>query len=265
MEQLFRSLGLVLLDNGSAEFTFIVRFFARAALGNGASTPKPPNVLSPGSTPLDSPVLGPVSDAGKSRGGRRRGGAAAASAESLKDAERIWNEVFGSALEYTTQFFQSIIATPPSSVSLLTIIRLNDELIKTAESRGALPLIPYLTGWKLALWPVYRKAMDAHIDSIKALADTAEGKGLTSWVSKAVKDSAVRHVALRYGVLFSCVVALADQAEDAMLFSRWVVGTGESTNPQHAPDAQRAHPAHQDPGRQDQGGAVAPVVPVFDL
>ncbi|EKC98380.1 hypothetical protein A1Q2_07394 [Trichosporon asahii var. asahii CBS 8904] len=203
VEQLFRSLGLVLLDNGSAEFTFIVRFFARAGLGSGSSTPKPPNVRSPNSTPLDSPVLGPMSDAGKSRGGRRRGNAAAASAESLKDAERIWNEVFGSALEYTTQFFQTIVTTPPSAASLLTIIRLNDELIKTTESRGALPLIPYLTGWKLALWPVYRKAMDAHIDSIKALADQAEGKGLTSWVSKAVKDSQVRHVALRYAVLFS--------------------------------------------------------------
>lgn len=184
------------------------------------STPKPSAVRSPLSTPIDSPVLGPVSEAGKSRGGRRRGGVASASAESLKDAERIWNEVFSSALEYTTQFFQSIIASPPSAISLLTIIRVNDELIKTAESRGALPLIPYLIGWKLTLWPVYRKAMDAHIDSIKALADTAEGKGLSSWVSKAVKDGAVRQVALRYAVFFSCVVALADQAEDTMLFSR---------------------------------------------
>lgn len=222
MEQLFRSLGLVLLDNGSAEFTFIVRFFARAGLGSGASTPKPPNVRSPGSTPLDSPVLGPVSDAGKSRGGRRRGGAAAASAESLKDAERIWHEVFGSALEYTTQFFQAVLAAPPGAAALLALIRLNDGLIRTAEGRGALPLVPYLTGWKLALWPVYRKAMDADVDSIRALADQAEGKGLASWVGKAVKDAAVRHVALRYAVLFSCVVALADQAEDAMLFSRWV-------------------------------------------
>lgn len=104
-------------------------------------------------------------------------------------------------------------------MTLLTLIRLNDRIIATAESRGAEPLIAYLTGWKMALWPLYRKAMDAHVDSLKALADAAEGKGFASYLVKGVKDSQVRVVAVRYAAMFACIVALADEAEEAMMFS----------------------------------------------
>lgn len=137
--------------------------------------------------------------------------------------------MFGSALESCTSFFNGLITpTPLPAIPLLTVIRLNDHLIATAESRGALPLISYLTGWKLQLWPVYRKAMDAHIESLKRLADEADAKGLASYMSKGVKDATVHAVALRYAALFGCVSALSDEAEEAMIFSRWVVtiGTG---------------------------------------
>lgn len=218
---MFRSLGLVLLDNASAEFTFIVRFFARASVGASTPSHRPERVRSHETTPLDSPVLGPVSDAGRSRvSARRRPASTPDPAEGLKDAERIWHEVLDSALESCSSFFNAAIATPPPAIPLLTMIRLNDRLLAIAESRGALPLVPYLTGWKMALWPLYRKAMDAQIDSLKALATEAEGKGLAGFIGKGVKDAQVRVVGVRYAALFACVVALSDEAEEAMMFSK---------------------------------------------
>ncbi|WVQ95034.1 hypothetical protein IAU59_002126 [Kwoniella sp. CBS 9459] len=237
VEALFRSLSLVLLDNASAEFTFIVRFFARSN-SNSVSNSAPPSstssstpmtaVRSPMETPLDSPshsFVDLMSDAGRSSApatkAKRRG--VNEINESLKDAERIWHEVFDSALEYFTGFFQSVIApTPPPAIPLLTMIRLNDHLLSVADSRGTIPLLSYLTGWKMALWPIYRKEMDAHVDSLKRLADEAEGKGLAGLMGRGVKDGTVREVAKRYGVMFSCVTALSQEAEEAMIFSSMV-------------------------------------------
>nr|XP_031864063.1 uncharacterized protein CI109_000707 [Kwoniella shandongensis]KAA5531135.1 hypothetical protein CI109_000707 [Kwoniella shandongensis] len=219
VEALFRSLGLVLIDNASAEFTFIVRFFARATASE-SQTPVPP--FSPESTPLDSPnpsYIDVMSEAGRSQTPKRRLGMTEMN-DGLKDAERIWHEVFDPALEYCTAFFQSVISpSPPPAIPLLTLIRLNDHLLATCDSRGTLPLISFLTGQKLAMWPVYRKEMDQHIESLKKLADDAEGKGLAGFVGKGVKDGAVRQAASRYAALFTCVTALSQEAEEAMIFS----------------------------------------------
>lgn len=208
---------LVLVDNASAEFTFIVRFFARA----NQNAPKVTD-----DTPADSPAashLDSQSEAGRSRSGtpHRPQGMTEVN-EGLKDAERIWHEVFDSALEYVSTFFQSIVSpSPPPAIPLLTLIRLNDRLISVCDSRGTLPLLSFLQGQKLAMWPIYRKEMDQHVDSLKKLADEAEGKGLAGFMAKGVKDGAVRQVANRYAALFSCVTALSEEAEEAMIFSRY--------------------------------------------
>ena len=139
----------------------------------------------------------------------------------MRDAERLWHEILDPALDYCSAFFISVTNPPPPAVPLLTLIRLNDRLIMTADSRGAIPLIAYLQGWKLAMWPVYRKEMDAHVESLKVLADQAEGKGFSGLV-KGVKDGAVRQVANRYAALFTCVTALSEEAEEAMIYSRCV-------------------------------------------
>lgn len=137
----------------------------------------------------------------------------------MRDAERIWHEVLDPALDSCSAFFTSILTPPPPAVPLLTLIRLNDHVLATAHSRGTTPLIPILQGWKLAMWPVYRKEMDSHVDSLRQLADQAEGKGFSGLV-KGVKDGAVRQVANRYAALFTCVTALSGEAEEAMIFSR---------------------------------------------
>jgi hypothetical protein len=177
-------------------------------------------------TPLSGGASDATSDVEALRGGtptpKRRGTIVVDSSdESLKDAQRIFHEVFDPALEYCTQFFQSVITpSPPPAIPLLSLIRLNDQIISTADTRGCLPLLPFLQAQKLAMWPIYRKEMDGHMDSLKKLADDAEGKGLAGFVGKGVKDGSVRVVASRYAALFSCVTALSEEAEEAMIFSR---------------------------------------------
>ncbi|WVW85534.1 hypothetical protein I302_107572 [Kwoniella bestiolae CBS 10118] len=227
VEALFRSLALVLLDNASSEFTFIVRFFAKPS---SSATAAPTGIRSPIETPVESSpnpsFVDLMSDTGRSTSTRQRKGVNEIN-ENLKDAERIWHEVFDSSLEYTTTFFNSIIspgtsAGIPSVISLLTIIRLNDNLINCSDSRGCIPLITYLNSWKLNLWPVFRKEMDHHINSLKSLADDLEGKNLISSFGlglKSLKDNHVRQIAKRYGEMFSRTVALSNAAEEVMIFS----------------------------------------------
>jgi vacuolar protein sorting-associated protein 52 len=93
-------------------------------------------------------------------------------------------------------FFQNVIEplAPPPAIPLLVMIRLNDAVLAEIESRGCLPLEPVCTSLKLAMWPIFRKEMDAHIDSVKRMADAAGGSGLGAMLTKAVKDSVVREV-----------------------------------------------------------------------
>ncbi|RXK41097.1 hypothetical protein M231_01500 [Tremella mesenterica] len=197
-EALFRSLSLVLVDNASAEFTFLVRFFGRLHIREKTAPLSPSRPESP-------------SESGRSTWGRDD--------EGLKEPERIWHEVFDPALEYCHSLFQSMITPPPPAVPLLIMIRLNDELLTTCETRGTLPILPFLQGQKLAMWPLYRQQMDSHITSVHRLADEAAGKGLAAFMGRSVKDGTVRQIALHYAALFSCVVTLSETAEEVMLFS----------------------------------------------
>lgn len=211
---------LVLVDNASAEFTFIVRFFARAAAASPTRKHDDTPTESAATSHIDA-----ASEAGQSRAGTPRNRSRLGVTElndNLKDAERIWHEVFDSALEYVSAFCTSVLSPAPPAIPLLTLIRLNDRLLAICDSRGTLPLISFLQAQKLAMWPIYRKEMDAHIDSLKRLADEAEGRGLAGFVGKGVKDGAVRQVANRYAALFTCVTALSEEAEEAMIFSRYV-------------------------------------------
>lgn len=163
-----------------------------------------------------------MSESGRTNrtGTSRRDPSSPATQVNLKEAERIFHEVFDPALESVTSLFQTIITPTPSSLPLLTMIRLNDRMIQSSDQRGTLPLATYLQGQKMALWPLYRKEMDGHVDSLKRLADEAEGKGLAGFMGRGVRDQTVRIVASRYAAIFSSVTALSEEAEEVMIFSR---------------------------------------------
>jgi hypothetical protein len=74
------------------------------------------------------------------------------------------------------------------------MIRLNDDVLAEIEERGCIPLESVCTSLKLSMWPIFRKEMDAHLDSMKKLADAAAGTGFGAMLSKGVKDSVVREV-----------------------------------------------------------------------
>ena len=206
---------MVLLDNASAEFTFLVRFFGRTSpLPTSQTRPRrDPPLLSPTST------QGGMSDSGRTTTSRR-GTQDLSSQINLKEAERIFHEIYDPALDYISTFFQSLLIPNPSALPLLTMIRLNERILYISQQRGTIPLEGYLQNQKMVLWPLYRKEMDNHIDSLKRLADEAEGKGLAGFMGRGVRDQAVRGVASRYASIFTSVVVLSDEAEEAMIFSR---------------------------------------------
>jgi hypothetical protein len=212
---------LVLLDNASAEFTFLVRFFGPTSTSPSA----PPSNQRPRTR--DPPLLSPTSThAGMSDSGHTTRTTTSrqdlsAQQPNLKEAERIFHEIYDPALDYITTFFQSLLYPPPSALPLLTMIRLNEHILKTSQQRGTIPLEGYLQSQKMVLWPLYRKEMDNHVDSLKRLADEAEGKGLSGFMSRGVRDQAVRAVASRYASIFTSVTVLSEEAEEAMIFSRY--------------------------------------------
>jgi hypothetical protein len=162
-----------------------------------------------------------MSDSGRTTASRR-GTQDLSSQLNLKEAERIFHEIYDPALDYISTSFTSLLTPTPSALPLLTMIRLNERILNIAQERGTIPLEGYLQGQKMVLWPLYRKEMDNHIDSLKKLADEAEGKGLAGFMGRGVRDQAVRGVASRYASIFTSVVVLSEEAEEAMIFSSYV-------------------------------------------
>lgn len=75
------------------------------------------------------------------------------------------------------------------------MIRLNDAAIAEVEDRGCTPLESTMLGLKLAMWPLFQKEMDSHVESVKRMADAASSSGFSAMLKGAApKDSAVKEV-----------------------------------------------------------------------
>jgi len=88
-------------------------------------------------------------------------------------------------------FVKSAVDPTPPAVPLLTMIRLNEAAFGEVELRRCPPLETFLLSLRMSMWPVFQKEMSAHVDSLKALADSAGGSFLTRGN---VKDSNVQAV-----------------------------------------------------------------------
>lgn len=228
VEALFRSLHMVLLDNATAEYSFDLAFF-----GANQLPPPPPQ---PVATPLSatfreavSPLFSPQPDdamsdfSGRTPTSRRFSLNIAEltvqNREQKVAVEAVWKAVLDPVLEYCKAFGQAAFVRPPPSLSLLAMIRLNEAVLSEVQTRGGCgPLESYLIGQRLAMWPVFQNGMNAHVDGLKKLADSAAG-GLLS--RGAVKDSAVVTIVRRFCGLFLGFVSLAeDEADEAMVFSQ---------------------------------------------
>ncbi|KAI0775920.1 Vps52-domain-containing protein [Trametes elegans] len=233
LEALVRSALLVLMDNATAEYSFITSFFAHEprptmpSKESSGSVASPP-MLSPTNGEFDEARSNPGSDfgGGESVGPRRRlssftslmstAAAEPTAKEELTALNALWKQVMDPVLDYCQTFIQNAIEPPPPVVPLLTMIRLTEDVMSEVQRRNCGPLETYVFTIRLKMWPAFQKLMAEHIDSLKKFADGATAsyfrRGTTT-------DTAVSSICRRYVNVFNSFVALTDQAEETMIFS----------------------------------------------
>lgn len=233
IEAILRSLFLVLMDNATAEYAFIVAFFRSESFAPPPAMETNSALFSPTATLL-SPDFGfddRKSNAGSeigtrvSRpfGGNEHGSRDVTALPGLMDkAERvpldaIWKQILDPVLEYCKTFVTTVLEPMPPAVPLLTMIRLTEAVITEVQKRDCPPLENFLFTMRLQLWPAFQKVMSEHCDALRKL---AEG-GTTSYFNRAASTTgaSVANICNRYVVMFNSFVILTDQEEETMIFS----------------------------------------------
>ncbi|KAF8517831.1 Sac2 family-domain-containing protein [Gautieria morchelliformis] len=233
IEGLFRSLLLVLMDNGTAEYAFITRFFDAAVEPAAPISP----LLSPrSSTPGDN--VGP-GFSGFNFSGRTRAGSVIidlpppiatpnrtnTNKEQQGLLDGLWKQVMDPALEYCQTFTRGALDPAPPVVPLLTMIRLLENVLGEVQKRDCPPLETFTLGLRLSMWPAFQKEMNSHLESVKKLADGAGSGGFLS-SKPTVRDATVAH---RYAVIFTSFITLTENEEETMIFSNLIRLRGELT------------------------------------
>ncbi|KAF9226604.1 Vps52-domain-containing protein [Gyrodon lividus] len=228
LEAILRSLFLVLMDNATAEYSFLASFFSVEPLEPPPST----RGLESGriSTALLSPDCSVVDDKKSVAGSEARtyvpnigavGPTRLARLATMEKAERtdldnIWKKIFDPVLEYTKTFLGSVIESPPPATPLLIMTRLTEAVTTEVQKRQCPPLETLFFSMRLQLWPVYQNVMSEHCEALKKLAERPSG-----YFSKApvTTDTMVLNICKRYIVMFESFVLLTEQVEETMIFS----------------------------------------------
>lgn len=225
LEAILRSLFLVLMDNATAEYSFITTFFSFQPLApvddqeNVSSTP----LLSPDYGVVDdrksiadsearTEVAGPNLSVGKNGHGR------------LVDMDRsarhelvnLWKKVFDPVLEYTKAFLVTVVEPSPPAIPLLTMVRLTEAVLAEVQKRQCSPLETFFFTVRLQLWPVFQKVMTEHCDSLKKVAEKPSGYFAKT---NPTTDAMVSNICQSYTVMFQSFVLLTSEAEETMIFS----------------------------------------------
>jgi len=77
------------------------------------------------------------------------------------------------------------------------MIRLLENVLGEIQQRDCPPLETFALGLRLTIWPAFQKEMNAHVESVKKLADGASGGGFLS-SKPTVKDATVQSVSASY-------------------------------------------------------------------
>ena len=111
----------------------------------------------------------------------------------------------------------------PPVIPLLTMIRLTEDIADEVQRRGCGPLETFIFALRLKMWPVFQKLMADYTDALKKLAEgTTAGGRYFRRAGSMTTDAAVAAVCRRYVVLFNAFIALTDQPEETMIFSKCV-------------------------------------------
>lgn len=115
------------------------------------------------------------------------------------------------------------------------MIRLSEDVIAEVQMRGCAPLESFVFGIRLQMWPVFQKLMTENVDALKKMAD-GSGAGYFSrsanttesqmanvsfpFMGSSIHGLCVLQICKRYIIIFNSFVALTDQAEETMIFSK---------------------------------------------
>jgi len=186
------------MDNATAEYTFVKSFFATEA--PLPTRPSASTLLSPAS------VVSPSehdSVAGGSEYGHRsrvnsvtlRSISATLSQISKEDqtvVDTTWKQIFDPVLGYVQTFIKATVEPiPPPLVSLLTMIRLTEDVAAEVENRGCPPVSTFVFALRLQLWPVFQTNVT---DSVNGLKTLAEGTSVGYFSRSTVSESTVLNV-----------------------------------------------------------------------
>ncbi|KAH8929151.1 Vps52/Sac2 [Atractiella rhizophila] len=251
-ESLFRSVSLVLADNATSEYEFVTSFFSnpsdldipqrrlisssRSNSSLGVQTENGDDDDDAASSVGDDQSVVSSSDwtrNGSVISGSDMAGAGGLGRESRKErkeklrksiVENVWKQIMDPAMEYARNFCAALIEpNAPSPVSILCMIRLNDEIYEELIDGGRCPAMEnYLVSLRLRLWPLFQKEMNAEIDAVRKINGSVQTSGglfggRSSTVN--VKESQVQQVCRKYAAMFNAIIGLSEEKEDDMVFS----------------------------------------------
>ncbi|KAI9574682.1 vacuolar sorting protein [Boletus coccyginus] len=225
LEAILRSLFLVLMDNATAEYSFVASFFFVEPFGplssakqletgqpDATSEPHDRKEVDDNDSAADSEARTPVPNPGIVESQKLARLAAIDKAERT-ELISIWKKIFDPSLEYTKTFLGSVIEPPPPATPLLTMVRLTEAVIAEVQGRLCSPLETFFFTMRLQLWPVFQKVISEHCDSLKKLSERPGG-----YFSKAPVTTDVL-ICKCYINLFQSLVLLTEQSEETMIFS----------------------------------------------
>ena len=68
-------------------------------------------------------------------------------------------------------FVRSVLEPMPSTIPLLTMIRLTEEVVTEIQKRRCSPAENFIFSVRLQMWPIFQKAMHEHVESLKRVAE----------------------------------------------------------------------------------------------
>ena len=226
---MFRSASVVLADNSETEYNFVSTFFGQHSTLDVTRSPHSRSLFANGTPSVVSEghdtesVLG--SEAGNSsfEGGQTR----EERKEKLRRAvvDGVWKSIMEPALEYIRNFTSALLdPMPPSTTSLLAMIRLNEALLNSIQDEEnqcqCPPLETHLGAVRMELYASESKAMTAQAESVRKINGSLPTGGVFGGKNSGtnVKDSVVQVVVWRYAQLFNAFVEMSDddQEEDSI-------------------------------------------------
>ncbi|KAM7190606.1 Vps52 / Sac2 family domain containing protein [Rhypophila sp. PSN 637] len=160
LEVPFRNFNLALIDNATAEYTFLAAFF--------------------------SPAL------------------------SFSVISRHFNYIFEPTFALGQALTKQLVTDTYDGLGLLLCVRLNQHFAFELQRRRVPAVENYINGTAMVLWPRLQNVMDAHCESLKALAN----RGAPSSSSKNPVSPAPHVVTQRFGQLLHGILTLSIEAGD---------------------------------------------------